>query len=46
MIKLFWNTDNQTKSNNKIFSKSVKFLGEKKYLNDIFTKIADKGLFS
>ncbi len=36
----------ERKSNNKIFSKSVKFLGEKKYLNDIFTKIADKGLFS
>tara|TARA_B100001057_G_scaffold498311_1_gene604934 strand:+ start:967 stop:2040 length:1074 start_codon:yes stop_codon:yes gene_type:complete len=42
LIHEFFNFERKT--NNSIFSKSVKLLGKNSYLNKIFTQIADKGI--
>ena len=34
----------ESKTNNSIFSKSVKFIGQNKFANKLFTKFADNGI--
>jgi 2-octaprenyl-6-methoxyphenol hydroxylase len=41
-IHEFFNIERKT--NNKILSKSVQFLGKNSFVNKVFTKIADKGI--
>tara|TARA_B100000579_G_C22817696_1_gene848822 strand:- start:785 stop:1864 length:1080 start_codon:yes stop_codon:yes gene_type:complete len=43
LIYEFFNMERKIKNN--VLSKSVKFLGENRSINKIFTKIADKGIF-
>ena len=43
LLNEFFNIERKSKS--KILSKSVQYLGQKHYINSIFTRIADKGLF-
>jgi 2-octaprenyl-6-methoxyphenol hydroxylase len=44
LIHEFFNIERKT--NNNILSKSVQFLGKNSSVNNIFTKIADKGILS
>ena len=38
------NSVNKSKFNNNILSKSVKILGKNRFINKLFTKVADKGI--